>query len=68
MFADAYADARKQAAAETGLARAAFPVESGWDLGRALVDWDEGAELGAARDRGGTKRKRGSRSPRRRDR
>jgi hypothetical protein len=38
VFADAYADARKQAAAETGLARAAFPEECGWDLDGALAD------------------------------
>jgi hypothetical protein len=44
VFANAYADARKQAAAETGLARTAFPEASGWDLDRALADWDEGAE------------------------
>jgi hypothetical protein len=51
VFADAYADARKQAAAETGLARAAFPEECGWDLESALADWDEGAEQAAAADR-----------------
>jgi hypothetical protein len=44
VLADAYADARKQAAAETGLARAAFPEECGWDLDRALADWGEDAE------------------------
>jgi hypothetical protein len=43
VFADAYADARKQAAAETGLARTAFPEECGWDLDGALADWDEDA-------------------------
>ncbi|HKI31597.1 MAG TPA: DUF29 domain-containing protein [Gemmataceae bacterium] len=44
VFADAYADARKQAAAETGLARTAFPEQCGWDLDGALADWDEDAE------------------------
>jgi len=52
VFADAYAEARKQAAAETGLARAAFPEECGWDLDGALADRDEEAETGAAGDRG----------------
>jgi hypothetical protein len=44
VFADAYSDARKQAAAETGLARTAFPEECGWDLDRALADWDKDDE------------------------
>jgi len=44
VFADAYTDARKQTAAETGLARTAFPEECGWDLDSALADWDEDAE------------------------
>jgi len=44
VFADAYADARKQAAAETGLARATFPQECAWDLDGALADRDEDAE------------------------
>jgi hypothetical protein len=44
VFADAYEDARKQAAAETELARSAFPEACGWDLDSALADWDEGAE------------------------
>ena len=43
VFAEAYVDARKQAAAETGLARTAFPEECGWDLDGALADWDEDA-------------------------
>jgi hypothetical protein len=51
VFADAYADARKQAAAETGLARTAFPEECGWDLDGALADWDEDGEQAAAADR-----------------
>ncbi len=51
VFADAYADARKQAAAETGLPRAAFPEECGWDLDGALADWDENAAPGSAGDR-----------------
>lgn len=41
VFADAYADARKQAAAETGLPRTAFPEECRCDLNRALADWEE---------------------------
>ncbi len=44
VFADAYADARKQAAAETGLARKAFPEECRWDLDSALAEGDEEAE------------------------
>lgn len=48
VFADAYAEARKQAAAETGLTRAAFPEECGWDLDGALADRDEDADPGAA--------------------
>jgi Domain of unknown function DUF29 len=51
LFADAYADARKQAAAETGLARAAFPETCEWDLDQALADWEGDAESGAAPDR-----------------
>jgi hypothetical protein len=46
VFADAHADARKQAAAETGLARTAFPEACGWDLNGALADWDEVTEPG----------------------
>lgn len=41
VFADTYADARKQAAAETGLPRAAFPDEPAWDLDAALTEPDE---------------------------
>src|SRR5437868_4419894 len=37
VFADAYADARKQAAAEAGLTRGAFPEECPWDLAGALA-------------------------------
>jgi hypothetical protein len=43
VFADAYADARKQAAAETGLARAVFPEACALDLDGALADRDEDA-------------------------
>jgi Domain of unknown function DUF29 len=43
VFPDAYQDARKQAAAETGLARTTFPQECEWDLDSALADWDEEA-------------------------
>ena len=38
IFADTYADARKQAAAETGLARGTFPKECPWGLEETLVD------------------------------
>ena len=41
VFADAYADARKQAAAETGLARSAFAEDCPWDLVGALADRGE---------------------------
>jgi hypothetical protein len=41
VLVEAYADARKQAAAETGLARAAFPDECPWDLQAALADRGE---------------------------
>jgi len=50
VFADAYADARKQAAAETGLARGASPQECPWDLAGALADRGEAGEPGAATD------------------
>jgi len=36
VFDDAYSDARLQAAAESGLARGAFPEASPWDLSGAL--------------------------------
>jgi hypothetical protein len=41
VFADAYADARKQAAAETGAARGSFPEECPWRLDAALTDQGE---------------------------
>jgi hypothetical protein len=50
VFADTYAEARKQAAAETGLARTAFPEEPRWDLDGALADWDEGEGQAPAAD------------------
>lgn len=50
VFAEAYADARKQAAAETGLARGAFPVECPWDLEGALADRGEDANQVASAD------------------
>jgi hypothetical protein len=37
-LAEAYADARKQAAAESGLARGAFPEDCLWDVDGALAD------------------------------
>lgn len=42
VWADAYGEARKQAAAETGLTRLAFPEECPWDLEPALADPGEG--------------------------
>jgi Domain of unknown function DUF29 len=44
VFTDAYADSRKQAAADTGLGRSTFPEECGWDLDGVLVDRDEEGE------------------------
>jgi len=38
VLADAYADARKQAAAETELPPKTFPAECGWDLGSLLAE------------------------------
>lgn len=52
VFADAYADARKQAAAETDLARAAFPQDCPWNLDEALADRDEEDEPTAVADDG----------------
>ena len=43
VFAEAYADARKQAAAETRLARADFPEECPWNLDGTLTDRGEDA-------------------------
>jgi hypothetical protein len=51
VLADASAEARKQAAAETGVARTAFPEECAWDLDGALADWDENGEQPAGADR-----------------
>jgi hypothetical protein len=44
VFADAYADSRKQAAADTGLVRSTFPEECSWDLDGVLVDREDEAE------------------------
>lgn len=41
VLADAYTDAVKQATAETGLPRSAFPKQSTWDLDAALADLGE---------------------------
>jgi hypothetical protein len=38
ILADSYADARKQAAAETELPRETFPIECPWDLEGLLAD------------------------------
>jgi hypothetical protein len=40
VLAEAYGDARKQAAAESGLPRETFPAECGWDLETLLADED----------------------------
>ena len=54
VLAEAYADARKQAAAETTLPRGTFPIECSWDLESLLADEEEdAAEPDAAPDRGG---------------
>lgn len=53
VLVEAYADARKQAAAETELPRETFPLECRWDLESLLADDEEVAEPGAA-DRGGS--------------
>ncbi len=45
VLAEAYADARRQVAAETGLPRGTFPVECSWDLESLLAD-DEDPEPG----------------------
>ena len=50
VLADAYADARKQAADETELPRTTFPEECRWDLDGALADWDDDAQPSAAAD------------------
>lgn len=44
ILAMSYADARKEAAAETGLPRDTFPTECAWDLESLLADEDEAAE------------------------
>ena len=44
VLAESYADARKQAAAETTLPRGTFPTECRWDLESLLVDEEEGTE------------------------
>lgn len=44
VLAEAYADARKQAAAKTGLPRGTFPVECPWVLDNLLTDDEEEAE------------------------
>jgi len=40
VLAEAYGDARKQAAADSGLPRETFPAECGWDLETLLADED----------------------------
>lgn len=54
VLAEAYADARKQAAAETTLPRGTFPAECRWDLESLLADEEEDAvEPGTTPDHGG---------------
>lgn len=38
VLVEAYADARKQAAAETGLSRGTFPAECDWNLDTLLAE------------------------------
>jgi hypothetical protein len=45
---ECYADARKQAAVETGLARGAFPVECAWNLESLLADVEEETAPGSS--------------------
>jgi hypothetical protein len=52
VLAEAYADARKQAAAETGLPRGTFPGECRWDLESLVTDEEDAAENGVATDQG----------------
>ena len=51
VLASAYADARKQAAAETGMVRGAFPEECPWDLDGALAERGEDGEQSTSEDR-----------------
>jgi len=48
VLAQAYADGRKQAAAETGLARQTFPAECGWEVEALLADRSDDADPGAS--------------------
>ena len=41
VFAEAYDDARRQAAADTGLPRDTFPADCGWELESLMVDESE---------------------------
>ena len=50
VFAAASADARKQAAAESGTARRVFPEKCGWDLDGGLADLSEDVQPGATAD------------------
>ena len=43
VLAEAYADARKQAAVETALPRGTFPAECGWDLESLLAEEEDDA-------------------------
>ena len=44
VFGDAYADARKQAAVETGLSRSTFPMQCPWSLEASLIAGDSAEE------------------------
>jgi hypothetical protein len=50
VFAEVYAEARKQAAAETELPRNTFPEECPWNLESALADRSEDADPRATAD------------------
>jgi len=46
ILAQAYADAQKQAAAETGLPRETFPLECGWDIETLLAEDEDESQNG----------------------
>ena len=52
VLVEAYSEARKQAAAETGLPRGTFPEECIWDLESLLADENDADEVKSTRRRG----------------
>jgi hypothetical protein len=52
IFADTYADARKQAVAETRISRGTFPKECPWDLAEVFADRGDESEPDAAASNG----------------